>query len=311
MPTPTTPAAQPETRAPFRMLEVPYDSGHRDVRHGAGPGALAAAGAAHRLASRGAVVDHARIELDIPGGFTLEAATGTEVMRRVADDVATHPGHVPVVLAGNCGVTLGVVAGLRAAAPDRRVAVLWFDAHGDLQTPATSASGFFDGMGFAMMGGRCWQALAATVPGHAPLPDERAVLVGGHALDHDERVLLAATPAPAWLSVEDIRADRTDAVLDRVAASSDAVHIHVDLDVHDPSVAPANSYAKPGGLMPEEVRAVVAAAVARLPLASATIASWDPRLDVEHRMRDTGLALLEQIAALAAPRRNASGPAAL
>ncbi|MCM0640993.1 arginase family protein [Cellulomonas wangsupingiae] len=54
------------------------------------------------------------------------------------------------MLAGNCGVTLGVVDGLRALAPERRVAVLWLDAHGDLQTPATSASGFLDGMSLAM-----------------------------------------------------------------------------------------------------------------------------------------------------------------
>lgn len=291
------------TRAPasFRLLEVPYDSGHRDARHGAGPAALVGAGAAARLAAHGADVEHGRVDLDIPGGFAIEAATGTEVMRRVALDVAAHPGRVPVVLAGNCGVTLGVVAGLRALDPQRRVAVLWFDAHGDLQSPATSASGFFDGMGFAMMGGRCWQTLAAGVPGHAPLPDERAVLVGGHDLDDAERELLEGG-APAWLSVADIRAGRAGEVLDRVAAHADAVHIHVDLDVHDPSVAPANSYAAPGGLLPDEVRAVVTAAVDRMPLASATIASWDPTRDVEHRMRDTGLALLDHLAARAVAR---------
>ena len=288
------------TGARFRLLEVPYDSGHRDARHGAGPAALVAAGAAQRLAADGADVAHGRLALD-DNGFTIEAATGTEVMRRVALDVAAHPDRVPVVLAGNCGVTLGVVAGLRAAAPERRVAVLWFDAHGDLQTPATSASGFFDGMGFAMMGGRCWQALAATVPGFAPLPDERAVLVGGHDLDDAERDLLESG-GPAHLGVADIRAGRTDEVLDRVAAHADAVHIHVDLDVHDPSVAPANSYAAPGGLLPEEVRETVTAAVARLPLASATVASWDPAHDVGHRMRDTGLALLDLLAALARTR---------
>ncbi len=287
-------AAMPQR---VRLLEVPYDSGHLAARHGAGPTALVAAGAARRLTGTGAVVDHARLELDIPDGFSIEAATGTEVMRRVAEDVAAHPEHLPVVLAGNCGVTLGVVAGLRLRAPERRVAVLWFDAHGDLQSPATSASGFFDGMGFAMMGGRCWQALAGTVPGHEPLPDERAVLVGGHDLDPAERDLIDSSGL-TWLSVADIRAGHTGEVLDRVAAHADAVHIHVDLDVHDPSVAPANSYAVPGGLTPDEVRDTVTAAVERLPLASATIASWDPSRDVGDRMRDTGLALIELLGTL-------------
>lgn len=282
---------------PIRLLEVPYDSGHRDVRHGAGPAALVAGGAVQRLAAGGAVVDQGRLDLDLPDGFSIEAATGTEVMRRVADDVAAHPDHTPVVLSGNCGVTLGVVAGLRRRAPEPRVAVLWFDAHGDLQTPTTSASGFFDGMGFAMMGGRCWQALAESVPGFAALPDERAVLVGGHDLDEAERELIGASGL-TWLGVADIRAGRTGEVLDRVAAHADAVHIHVDLDVHDPSIAPANSYAAPGGLMPDEVRDTVTAAVAQLPLASATIASWDPTHDVEGRMLETGLALVELLGKL-------------
>jgi len=279
----------------FRLLEAPYDSGTRGVRHGAGPGALMAAGAVDRLRAHGAVVDHALI--DLPDGFGIEVARGAEVMSLVAQDIAAHPEHVPVVLAGNCGVTLGVVAGLRAVAPERRVAVLWFDAHGDLQSPTTSTSGFFDGMGFAMMTGRCWQALAATIPGHVPLPDERAVLVGGHDLDDAERELLDMS-ALSWMSVPDVRAGRPGDVLDAVAARSDAVHIHVDLDVHDTSVAPANSYAAPGGLTVREVRDTVAAAVARMPLASATVASWDPAHDVHHRMRDTGLDLLELLARL-------------
>ncbi|NCT90500.1 arginase family protein [Cellulomonas sp. APG4] len=291
----------------IRLLEVPYDSGHRDARHGAGPAALLAGGVAQRLAAGGAVVSQGRVELDLPGGFSIEAATGTQVMRRVSDDVAAHPGHVPVVLAGNCGVTLGVVAGLRRRAPEQRVAVLWFDAHGDLQTPSTSGSGFFDGMGFAMMGGRCWQSLAATVPGFAPLPDERAVLVGGHDLDDAERALIDAG-GPTWLGVADIRAGRTGEVLDRVTAHADAVHIHVDLDVHDSSVAPANSYAAPGGLMPDEVRDTVAAAVAHLPLASATIASWDPTHDVDARMLSVGLDLAELLGRLAGARRGEGGP---
>ena len=281
----------------IRLLEVPYDSGHRALRHGAGPAALVAGGAVERLAAHGADVDHGHLRLP-DDAFTIEAARGAEVMRRVAEDVAEHRDRLPVVVAGNCGVTLGVVAGLRARAPERRVAVLWFDAHGDLQSPTTSSSGFFDGMGFAMMTGRCWQALAATVPGHATLPDERAVLVGGHDLDDAERELLGAS-ALTWLGVADIRAGRTARVLDAVAQHADAVHIHVDLDVHDPSVAPANSYAAPGGLLPEEVRATVEQAVARLPLASATVASWDPTCDVGHRMRDTGLDLLELLGRLA------------
>lgn len=280
----------------IRLIEVPYDSGRRGVRHGAGPEALVAAGAVARLGAHGA--DVAQAVVTVPDGFAVEAAHGTAVMGAVAREVAAHPADLPVVLAGNCGGTLGVLAGLRVRDPGRRVAVLWCDAHGDLQLPSTSTSGFFDGMALAMATGRAWQALAASVPGHAPVPDERVLHVGGHDLDDAERDLLTASRI-GLLGVPDVRAGRTAAALDALAARSDAVHLHVDLDVHDPSVAPANGYAAPGGLLPEEVRDVVAAAAARMPLASATVASWDPACDVGHRMRDTALDLVGLLGRLA------------
>jgi len=273
----------------IRLIEVPYDSGRHGVRHGAGPGALVAAGAAARLGAHGADVAHAVVT--VPDGFAVEAAHGTAAMGAVAREVAAHPADLPVVLAGNCGATLGVLAGLRARAPGRRVAVLWCDAHGDLQLPSTSGSGFFDGMALAMATGRAWQRLAAGVPGHAPVPDERVLHVGGHDLDDAERALLAASRM-ARLGVPDVRAGRSAAALDALATRCDAVHVHVDLDVLDPSVAPANSYAAPGGLTADELRGVVAAAADRLPLASATVASWDPACDVDGRMRRTALDLL-------------------
>ena len=273
----------------IRLIEVPYDSGHRGARHGAGPAALVAGGAADRLGAHGADVTHAVVT--VPVGFAVEAAHGAAAMGAVAREVAAHPADLPVVLAGNCGATLGVLAGLRARDPGRRVAVLWCDAHGDVQLPSTSTSGFFDGMALAMTTGRAWQALAASVPGHAPVPDERVLLVGGHDLDEAEHALLT-TSRLGRLGVAGLRSGRAGAALDALAGRCDAVHVHVDLDVHDRSVAPANAYAAPGGLLPEEVREVVAGAVARMPLASATVASWDPACDVDHRMRDTALDLL-------------------
>lgn len=283
--------------ADLQLIQVPYDSGRRGWRHGAGPASLVAAGAVAALGSAGGDVGVTSVECE----SVLEAAAGVEAMRGVAAEVAAAAarGRAPVVLAGNCGVTLGVVAGLRAAAPGRRVAVLWLDAHGDLQTPATSTSGFFDGMGFAMLTGRCWQALATSVPGHEPLPDARAVLVGGHDLDEAERELLASG-GPRWLSAPEIRSgvDAEQRLLADLAAHADAVHLHVDLDVHDTSEGRANSYAADGGLTAEEVRRVARAAAERLPVVSATVASWDPALDTDHRLRRVGLDLLALLGGL-------------
>ncbi len=276
----------------IRLVEVPYDSGHRSLRHGAGPAALVRAGAAARLASSGASVELVQVALD--GALTTEVGGGVEVMRRVADAVTDAPAAAPVVLAGNCGASVGVMAAHARAG--RRVGVLWLDAHGDLQTPDTTASGFFDGMALALLTGRCWRPLAATLPGFAPVPDEAVALVGGHDLDDAETTLLRSSGL-TWLPPARLRGD-SRAVADVVAGLAshvDALHLHVDLDVLDTAVGGANAYAVPGGLTDHELRAVVRAAADRLPVVSATLASWDPAHDVDHRVRDAGLDLLQEI----------------
>lgn len=281
----------------IQVLEVPYDSGHRDARHGAGPSALLRGGAAERLGRSGATVDVVAVDLD--GGFTTEIGSGVEVMRRVARAVTDAGAAATVVLAGNCGATVGVMAAHASAG--RRVGVLWLDGHGDLQTPETTTSGFFDGTALALLTGRCWRALAATIPGFVPVPEDAVVLVGGHDLDPAEEQLLASS-ATTWLSPTRLRteADALHDVVVALAARVDALHVHIDLDVLDTSVGRANGYATSGGLQVEELRAVLRAAAGRLPVVSATLASWDPALDLDGGLLDVALVALEDIGTMLA-----------
>jgi arginase len=129
---------------PVRLLEVPYDSGHRDVRMGAGPLALAAAGAAARLRDEGHEVHERLIEAS---SWRAEVVTAFELQRLVADEAAAARAdcQVPILLSGNCNTTVGMLAGLAAA--NRRTGVVWFDAHGDFNTPDIDEGGFLDGQG--------------------------------------------------------------------------------------------------------------------------------------------------------------------
>ena len=92
-------------------------------------------------------------------------------------------------------------------------------------------------------------------------------------------------------------------MVDALATKVDVVHIHIDLDVHDPSIAPANQYAAPDGLSAEEVHHVVREIAGRIPVASATLAAYDPAFDSEDRMKDTALDLVTLLAGLARPLR--------
>jgi arginase len=89
---------------------------------------------------------------------------------------ARRADRFPLVLGGNCGVALGVVAGLGG---DARV--VWADAHGDFNTPETTLGGFLDGMGLATLTGGCWTAITATIPGFAAVPDDHVWLLGARS----------------------------------------------------------------------------------------------------------------------------------
>lgn len=271
------------------MMSVPYDSGHRDARMGAGPLHLAAAGAGDRLRAGGHQVTETVLEAG--DGWRSEIATGFELMGTAAVRCrdAAERGAVPVLLAGNCGITVGAVAG--AAATGRRIGVVWLDAHADFTTPDTTPGGFLDGMGLAVLTGRCWHELAAAVPGHRPVPDRAVILAGARDFSPGEEEAVAgsgiARLRPAQLATADL-----DAAVERLAAVVDAVHLHVDLDVHDPSIAPANGYAAPGGPTADQVRQVARTVAGRLPIASAVLSAYDPSYDRGDRMRDTALDLL-------------------
>lgn len=266
---------------PVTLLTVPYDRGRRDRGLGRGPAAWLAGGAVERLGGA-AVVD---VVLERGLG---ELASAFATARTVADEVraARAARRAPVVLAGHCGASLGVVAGLPP-----RTGVLWLDAHGDLQLPSTTTSGFVDGMSLSAVTGRCWEALAATVRGFAPVPDEHVLLVGAHALDPAEERLLAAS-AIEVLTTDLVRAGGAAQALRALAGRVDRLHVHVDLDVHDVTVGRANAWSASGGLSTSDVRDVVRAAADQVPLVSATLASWDPSVDADGAVRDAGLDLL-------------------
>ncbi|SEL92289.1 arginase [Blastococcus sp. DSM 46786] len=233
----------------------------------------------------------------------VELRTAFELDRLVATAAAEAlaAGQVPLLLAGNCNTTLGVLAALTGTS--RRIGLVWLDAHGDFNTSETDTSGFLDGQGLALAVGRCWSALAAGIPGFRPLAEPDVLLIGDRDLTEAQQAVLRDAGL-TWLPPG--RARDAGAVADAVAALGDrvdAVHFHVDLDVHDPSVAPANTYAADDGLSADQVHAVLAATAARVPVVSGALASWDPGCDVEGRMLGTALDLLEAIAGAAVPLR--------
>lgn len=157
-----------------------------------------------------------------------------EVARRVANMVAD--GLMPLVVGGDCTITVGVVAGMLSAGDD--VALGYFDGDADLSTPRSTRSGVLDAMGVAHLLGveGAAEELAAIGPRRPLLPGQRLALIGfeDSELDERDRALLsehAVHQFPADL----VRADATDTAARVLAALSDGgrLVLHFDLDAVD------------------------------------------------------------------------------
>jgi arginase len=271
----------------IQFLLVPYDSGRREWRMGRGPSYLLRHGVGSSVRSLGHDVDAEYVE---PRGVenanppaSTEIATSFSLYREVATRarLARQAGALPIVLGGNCGVSLGAVASSAAAAD---VGVLWLDAHADLNTPETTASGFLDGMALAALTGRCWRTLASSIPGFTPVPDEHVVLCGARDLDAPEKELLAASKVTlvggAAIRAGGVSASLTSA-LDALRGRVSRLHFHLDADVIDADEARANAFAAPGGLTIAELADVAKMAAARFEIVSAAVTAYDPALDTE------------------------------
>lgn len=263
-----------------RVIRVPYDSGLRARRMGAGPDAIAPEIArVLREAEHEVCIEAVETTREFPS----ENGVGFELMRLVAQRVgaALEAGDLPVVLSGNCGVAVGTIAALGAAS----TGVVWLDAHGELNTPETTRSGFLDGMGLAIATGRCWTTAAREIPGYQPLPDEHLVMIGTRDLDAPEREILERSavtvlrPYALTSRPREALAPELDALAERVKRA----YLHLDVDVLDARVAPSNEYGGDDGLSLESVREIVRAVADRVVVAAIGIGSYDPAVDPESR----------------------------
>jgi arginase len=265
---------------------------------GAGPERLLHAGLAEEIRAMGHQVHIEQIE---PGddGPPAEIRTAFELNRVLAGRVRSvvENGGFPVVLAGNCNTALGTLAGLG----NQECGVLWFDSHGDFNTPETTTGGFLDGMALATVTGHCWRQLAAaSVPGFQPVPERNVVLLGTRDLDPLERELLADSEITT-LSPAQVRTDLPH-VLGELTSRTRDVYVHIDLDVLDPTEGRANALAAPDGLSVEEVRAALQRISGLFQVRAVALTAYDPSFDTDGRVcRAAFLLLRSLLAGVSAP----------
>lgn len=260
----------------LQALVVPFDSGFRGSRMGAGPERLLASGLFDDLRPESVTI----ATFEPSPGFRGEIASAVEIQRWLAARVeaARGDGAFPLVLAGNCMTAVGTIAGLQSRS--RRVpGVCWFDAHADFNTPETTESGFLDGMALATLTGHCWQRLTKSVPGFRPIPESQVLLFGTRNVDGGERTALEAGEIHWLKSLGD--APLASQTLGTLRERFGEVYLHIDLDVLDESEGRANSYASKGGLTRERLQTLVQEISASFHVGAAALTAYDPSCDPE------------------------------
>jgi arginase len=194
---------------------------------------------------------------DLPNGkaHALGVINGA-IAGAVAEGARSRCG-VPMA-GGRCHHATGVLGGLQDAhGLGVGIGLVWFDAHGDFNTPQTTLSGSLGGMPLAVCAGLAFPAWRESSHITAPLPTDRILLCDARNLDPPEEMLaravgvIIAAPAPGFRG-QDLRE-----AVGNLARAVDMIYLHVDADILDGEYVPNHATREPKGPNMQQVLAAV------------------------------------------------------
>ncbi|MFN9741106.1 MAG: arginase, partial [Acidobacteriota bacterium] len=210
---------------------------------------------------------------------------------------ALEAGAVPIVLGGDHSIAIGTVSGLASfyRQKNQRVGVIWFDAHGDMNTPETSPSGNIHGMPFAVILGNGAPELTG-IAGFSPkVHPEDCVLIGARSVDTEEARLMRASGVRIY-TMREIDERGMSAVMDEavILASRHTAGFHVtmDMDFVDPSYAPGVGTPVPGGPTYRESHLAMEKVADSGRMLSFELTEVNPVLDISNRTAELGVELI-------------------
>jgi arginase len=266
-----------------------------------GPSAMRAAGLEERLSGLGYEIrDCGNVESPEPEETAVhdERARFLPEIKAVCERLAglvaeaAQAGEIPLVLGGDHSVALGTLGGL--ASVHGPGAVLWIDAHSDINTPDTSPSGNVHGMALAAalgLGGAAFESEAWPLPA---VDRRRVALVGTRELDDGERHLLREAGVRVFTMSEVDRIGIERAVREALDLISGPgfVHVSLDMDVLDPEIAPGVGTPVRGGLTYREAHLALELVAESGAVSSLEVVEVNPILDRENTTALTAVELV-------------------
>jgi arginase len=289
------------------VLGVPMDlgSGRRGVDMG--PSAIRIAGISEKLRELGhKIVDEGDIDIkiqeeirvgDARARYLKEITRAAKLLARGTEKIMAH-GHFPLILGGDHSIAVGSISGIAAFARKKRkkIGLLWIDAHGDMNTPATSPSGNVHGMPLATLLGFGPGDLKSIGGAFQKVSPDNVALVGIRSLDAGERKFIENTGVHVY-TMADIDRQGIHRImkkaLTRVTSGTEYVHVSFDLDSVDPTIAPGVGTPVKGGLDYREAHLIMESINDARVMTSLEIVEVNPILDTQNTSAEFAVELVQ------------------
>jgi len=276
----------------IRIVGVPMDHGASRRGTDMGPSALRIAGLGAALTRLGYEVAREE-DVTVPAMETRSSdsplkfrevilAACTELAARVREIL--DEGDLPLVIGGDHSIAMGTVAGVAShlRAKQQDLGLIWFDAHGDMNTPKSSPSGNVHGMPLAHLLGR-GDAEFAGIEGFTPkVKPENVALIGIRDIDRGEREIIREAGIHTY-TMRDIdekgMARVSREALEIVTDGTAGFHMSFDVDGCDPTVIPGSGTLVPGGVNFREAHLLLEYCADSRKMLSMEVVELNPVLD--------------------------------
>jgi arginase len=286
------------------IVGVPMDLGQMRRGVDMGPSAIRYAGVMERLERLGYEInDLGNIEIAQPERVHNDPETNLRNLKAVAEGSETLAGKVnevikkgdfPLVFGGDHSIAIGTLAGV--SKNYENLGVIWYDAHGDLNTSETSPSGNIHGMPLAVSLGIGHETLT-NISGFSPkIKPENIVIIGARSLDEGERELIREKGIKVYTMHEVDRLGMTAVMEEAIQYlkdnKTDGVHLSLDLDGLDPSDAPGVGTPVIGGISYRESHLAMEMLEESGIVTSAEFVEVNPILDEKNKTATVAVALM-------------------
>lgn len=285
------------------IIGVPMDLGQNRRGVDMGPSAIRYAGVVERLEQlKYDIDDLGDVEIPRPNRKETqiednlrnlkEVTLGNERLAKAVDEVI-ESGRFPLVLGGDHSIAMGTLAGV--AKHYKNLGVIWYDAHGDLNTGDTSPSGNIHGMPLAVSLGLGNEKLTG-IHGYQPkIRPENVVIIGARSLDDGERELIKEKGIKVYSMHEVDRMGMTKVITETIQYlkdRTDGIHLSLDLDGLDPHDAPGVGTPVIGGLSYRESHLAMEMLAEADVVTSAEFVEVNPILDDKNKTASVAVGLM-------------------